>query len=96
MAEFEKVRYQVNRCLCYQYPGDANDENGSIDRIWILITKATIYLISYFFKFCHKKILILAFIIWASMLSLFKGSESRMSTSNNRPTLNNKQISCQC
>ena len=35
MAEFEKVRYQVNRCLCYQYPGDANDENGSIDRIWI-------------------------------------------------------------
>ena len=35
MAEFDKVRYQVNRCLCYQYPGDANDENGSIDRIWI-------------------------------------------------------------
>ena len=35
MAEFEKVRYQVNRCLCYQYPGDANDEDGSIDRTWI-------------------------------------------------------------
>ena len=35
MAEFEKVRYQVNRCLCYQYPGDANDEDGSIDPTWI-------------------------------------------------------------
>ena len=35
MAEFEKIRSQVNRCLRYDYPGSPDDGDGANDEVWI-------------------------------------------------------------
>lgn len=35
MADFEKIRTQVKRCLRYDYPGSPDDGDGANDEVWI-------------------------------------------------------------
>ena len=35
MADIDKIKSQVNRCLCYDYPGNPDDGDGFNDRRWI-------------------------------------------------------------